>query len=102
LTNGVTYYFAVKGYNGNSNEESTYSLEVNATPVNSPPPTPTNLVASRNSAGFVQLVWQDNGSSNAAATGFKLFRSQTSGRGFTEINNVTTESFTIFRRAPIG
>jgi len=100
LTTGVTYYFAVKGYNSNSNEESNYSLEVSATPVNSPPPTPTNLVASRNSAGFVQLVWQDNGSSSAAATGFKIFRSQTSGSGFTEINNVTTESFTDYTVLP--
>ncbi len=100
LTNGVTYYFAVKGYNSNSNEESNYSLEVSATPVNSPPPTPTNLVASRNSAGFVQLVWQDNGSSSSAATGFKIFRSQTSGSGFTEINNVTTESFTDYTVFP--
>jgi len=28
----------------------------------------------------------------SVATGFKIFRSQTSGSGFAEINNVTTES----------
>ncbi|MCE7942351.1 MAG: fibronectin type III domain-containing protein [Chlorobi bacterium CHB1] len=82
LTNGQTYYFAVKGYNSNTDEESNYSVEVSATPNIFPPPTPENFAASLNSGGFVQLSWEENDSSTAEAAGFIIFRSQTSGSGF--------------------
>lgn len=94
LTNGQTYYFAVKGYNSNTDEESSYSVEVSATPNIFPPPTPENFAASLNSAGFVQLTWEENDSSTAEAAGFIIFRSQTSGSGFSAIDSVATESFT--------
>ncbi|MCG3157442.1 MAG: hypothetical protein DKINENOH_04076 [bacterium] len=100
LTNGQTYYFAVKGYNSNTDEESSYSVEVSATPNIFPPPTPENLAASINSAGFVQLVWEENDSSTAEAAGFVIFRSQTSGSGFSAIDSVVTESFTDYTVSP--
>ncbi len=100
LTNGQTYYFAVKGYNSNTDEESNYSVEVSATPNIFPPPTPENFAASINSAGFVQLVWEENDSSTAEAAGFVIFRSQTSGSGFSAIDSVVTESFTDYTVSP--
>ncbi|MCG3157445.1 MAG: hypothetical protein DKINENOH_04079 [bacterium] len=87
LTNGQTYYFAVKGYNSNTDEESSYSVEVSATPNIFPPPTPENLAASINSAGFVQLVWEENDSSTAEAAGFLIFRSQNSGSVLSAVKN---------------
>ncbi|MDZ7268883.1 MAG: right-handed parallel beta-helix repeat-containing protein [candidate division KSB1 bacterium] len=100
LSNGQTYYFAVKGYNSNTDEESNYSVEVSATPNIFPPPTPENLAASLNSAGFVQLMWQENDSSTAEAAGVIIFRSQTSGSGFSAIDSVATESFTDYTVSP--
>jgi hypothetical protein len=100
LSNGTAYYFAVKGYNNNTDEESNYSVEVSATPNIFPPPTPENLAASLNTAGFVQLAWQENDSSTAEAAGFIVSRSQSSGSGFSAIDSAVTESYTDYTVSP--
>lgn len=100
LTNGVTYYFAVKGINSETLEESAYSNEIAALPGLQPPPIPVNLVASLNSGGFINLNWLENDTTINAAADFKIFRSITSGSGFSEIDSVATENYTDYSVSP--
>ncbi|KAA0227168.1 T9SS C-terminal target domain-containing protein [candidate division KSB1 bacterium] len=48
----------------------------------------------------MQLAWEENDSSTAEAAGFIIFRSQTSGSGFSAIDSVVTESFTDYTVSP--
>jgi fibronectin type 3 domain-containing protein len=90
LTNGTTYFFVVSAVN--SAGESGNSNQASATPQNvqTPPPAPTNLVASPGNA-LVALSW--NASSGASS--YNVKRSTTSGGPYTTIaTGVTSTSFT--------
>ncbi|MBN1766119.1 MAG: carbohydrate binding domain-containing protein [Sedimentisphaerales bacterium] len=83
VLNGVTYYYVVTAVD-NSTNESGYSNEDDATPVNSTPPAaPTGLTAS-DIIGSISLDWNDNSESDL--DGYNVFRSTTSGSGYSQIN----------------
>ncbi|TBL79469.1 S-layer homology domain-containing protein [Paenibacillus thalictri] len=72
LTNGTTYYFAVKA--GNASGESPYSNEANATPQAELPGTPT-LAPAVAGNGQVSLTW--NAATNAA--GYNIYQRTATG-----------------------
>lgn len=85
VTNGTTYYYVVQasnsaGTSGNSNQASaTPAASVSA------PATPTNFTATAGNAS-VSLAW----TASSGATSYLLYRSTTSGSGYTQIAGVTT------------
>ena len=82
LTNGVTYYYVVTAVDTYT-AESGYSDEDSATPVNAPPSAPTGLVSTPDNAE-VSLNWNDN--SEGDLDGYNVYRSLTSGSGYSKIN----------------
>src|ERR1019366_7212347 len=76
LVSLTTYYYVVSAVTARG--ETPNSAEVSATPYNSAPPVPLNLTATPGN-GRATLLW------NAAltASGYKLWRSTTSGSGYT-------------------
>jgi fibronectin type 3 domain-containing protein len=92
LTNGTTYYYVVTAVDLGSNE-SGYSNEASATPVDSPPAAPTGLVTTPGEF-LVDLDWDDNGESDL--NGYNVYRSTTSGGPYSQINGslVATSNYT--------
>ncbi|MFC2070209.1 fibronectin type III domain-containing protein, partial [Chloroflexota bacterium] len=92
LTNDVTYYYVVTAVDLSVYESST-SSEDSATPTDLPPAVPTSLVAT---AGDKQatLNWADN--SDTDLDGYNVYRSTTSGSGYSKINGslVSTSNYT--------
>ncbi len=82
LTGGITYYYVVTAVDLASNE-SGYSDEESATPTDPPPSAPTGLAATPHDAE-VELNWNDNSESDL--DGYNVYRSTTSGSGYTKIN----------------
>ncbi|MCB1130149.1 MAG: hypothetical protein KDN05_03410 [Verrucomicrobiae bacterium] len=92
VTNGTTYYYVVSAKDAASNE-STNSSEVSATPADaSPPLAPTGLVATAGN-GTVILDWNDNPEEDFAS--YTVYRSTTSGSGYSSIaNGLGTSAYT--------
>ncbi|MDD2752229.1 MAG: fibronectin type III domain-containing protein, partial [Candidatus Omnitrophica bacterium] len=86
---GKKYYYRVRAHNANG--DSGYSAVVNATTPSSIQ-TPTNLRAEVWDYHSVRLIWND---SNNDETGFEVWRSTTSGSGFTFVQNVPTHNSTV-------
>ena len=86
LTNLTTYYYVVSAVTAKG--ETPNSAEVSATPYNSAPPVPLNLTATPGN-GRAILRW------NAAltASGYKLWRSTTSGSGYAQIGSTSGTSY---------
>ncbi|WP_246070398.1 lytic polysaccharide monooxygenase [Paenibacillus kobensis] len=91
LTNGTTYYFVVSATN--SAGSSANSTQASATPAGStttqPPAAPTGLTAI-GMDGHVMLSW----SASTGATSYTVKRATTTGGPYTNIANVTTNSYT--------
>ena len=88
LSNGATYYYVVAAVN--SAGTSANSNQASATPTGgTPPPAPTNLVATAGNAQ-VGLSW----SGSAGATSYNVERSTTSGGPYTIVASPTTTSYT--------
>jgi fibronectin type 3 domain-containing protein len=83
LTGDVTYYYILKAVD-ESVQESTASSEVNATAINSPPALPTGLTATPGDR-YAFLDWDDN--SETDLNGYNVYRSLTSGSGYSKINS---------------
>ncbi|MHC4372886.1 MAG: right-handed parallel beta-helix repeat-containing protein [Planctomycetota bacterium] len=79
--NGTTYYYVVTAVDTSTNE-SGYSNEDSATPIDAPPTAPTGLVANAGDS-TVSLDWDDNGESDLAS--YTVYRSTTSGSGYVSI-----------------
>jgi len=93
VTNGTTYYYVVTAEDTSSNE-SDFSNEDSATPIDiTPPAPPTGLVATPGD-GSVSLDWNDNNEPDLA--GYNVYRSLTSGSGYTQLNGplVTLSEYT--------
>ncbi len=88
LTGGTTYYYVVTAVDLASNESS-YSAEDSAVPTDPPPVAPTGLAAA---AGYkqVSLDWNDN--TEEDLDGYNVYRSLTSGSGYTKINSLLLET----------
>ncbi|MFO8006366.1 MAG: PA14 domain-containing protein, partial [Candidatus Brocadiia bacterium] len=85
LTNGTTYYYVVSAVN--TVGESANSNEASATPApdTTPPAAPTNLTATGGD-GQVDLDWDDNAEGDL--DGYNVYRSTTSGSGYSSIATV--------------
>ena len=92
VTNGTTYYYVVTAVDASTNE-SGYSSQVSATPVDLPPAAPTGLSATPGN-GTVSLNWNDNGESDLA--GYNVYRSTTQGSGYSKLNGslLSTSNYT--------
>ncbi|MHC4468088.1 MAG: hypothetical protein ACYSUZ_01735 [Planctomycetota bacterium] len=83
VTIGTPYYYVVTAVDSLSNESGN-SNEDSATPYDGNPPLPpTGLTAT---AGYetVSLQWNDNSEGDLA--GYNIYRSTTSGTGYTKLN----------------
>jgi len=93
LTPSTSYYYQVRAYN--SNGDSTYSNEANATTLAAPPAAPGGLTATAVSTSQINLSWTDNSNNE---TGFKLERKVGATGSYTEVAtlgaNVTSYSNT--------
>jgi titin len=90
VTNGVTYYYNVSAVNAEG--EGPSSNQVSATPTG--PPTPPQNLEVNKSGTTVTLNWttpSNNGGS--AITHYRVFRSQTSGGPYTNIDNTSLLSY---------
>ncbi|HUV75973.1 MAG TPA: fibronectin type III domain-containing protein, partial [Dehalococcoidales bacterium] len=91
LTNGTTYYYVVTAVDVGTNE-SDLSSEVSATPVDVPPAAPTGLGATPGNT-TAELGWNDN--LEADLDSYNVYRSLTSGSGYSQISdNVSTSAYT--------
>ncbi|MBN1765731.1 MAG: hypothetical protein JW860_10775, partial [Sedimentisphaerales bacterium] len=88
-TNDVTYYYVVTAVDTSSNE-SGYSNEDFATPTDMTPPVPPTSLAATAGDGTVSLDWDDN--SEIDLDGYNIYRSTTSGSGYSQINGVQLSS----------
>jgi|GEM_PF-534812 len=88
VTNGTTYYYVVTAVDTSTNE-SGYSGQVPATPVDLPPAAPTGLSAVAGDA-TVSLNWNDNGEGDLA--GYNIYRSTVSGGPYTKRNGTLLSS----------
>ncbi|MEZ4655437.1 MAG: endonuclease [Candidatus Eisenbacteria bacterium] len=83
VTNGTTYYYVVTALDVVGNE-SGYSNEASATPVDmTPPAAPTSLVAAAGD-GSVDLDWSNNGEPDLA--GYNVYRATSSGGPYSQLN----------------
>jgi glucose/arabinose dehydrogenase len=86
-TNGTTYYYVVTAVD-TSNNPSSFSNQASATPTapadTTPPAAPTGLTATASSSS-VALDWANNVEADLA--GYNVYRSQTSGSGYSKLNN---------------
>nr|AIY28331.1 putative lytic polysaccharide monooxygenase [Paenibacillus curdlanolyticus] len=91
VTNGTTYYYVVSATNAAGS--SANSTQASATPANStttqPPAAPTGLTTMGHD-GHVMLSW----TASTGATSYTVKRSTTSGGPYTNVANVTTNSYT--------
>ncbi len=90
LNNGTTYYFVVKAITAASGE-SAYSNEASATPQSTVPSAPDNLTATEGN-GQVSLTWD----SVAGATSYKVYKSTTTGTGYSEVDPGTAKTATSY------
>lgn len=91
LTNDVTYYYVVIARDANGNE-SAYSAEASATPVNLPPAAPTGLTAEpRDRSGL--LTWNPN--TEPDFNSYFIYFSETQGGPYEEIDNDDTTSWLV-------
>ncbi len=93
VTNGTTYYYVVTAEDTSSNE-SGYSNEDSATPIDpTPPSAPTGLDATAGD-GTVSLDWDDN--SEDDLEGYNVYRSTASGSGYSQLNGplLSTSDYT--------
>lgn len=93
LSNGTTYEYVISAVDIAGNE-SGQSDPASATPRDAVAPSaPTGLTATADS-GQIALDWNDNGEPDLA--GYNVYRSPTSGSGYTQLNGslVTSSSFT--------
>uniref|UniRef100_UPI0022B2B153 glycosyl hydrolase n=1 Tax=Coraliomargarita parva TaxID=3014050 RepID=UPI0022B2B153 len=89
VSNGTTYYYVVTALDTNFNE-STYSSEANATPVDTTPPAAPGSFSASAGDGSVTLNWADNSEPDMAS--YSLYRSITSGSGYAAIATGLTSS----------
>ncbi len=87
LSAGTTYYYKIKAHNAGGDSE--FSSVASATTVVAAPATPTGLTASAVSSSQIDLTW----AAVTGATGYKLYRSATSGGTYTEIDDVTSSPY---------
>jgi len=92
LTNDITYYYVVKAVDDYS-AESSYSSEASATPGDPPPAAPIGLAATPDDKE-VSLDWNDN--TEPDLDGYNVYRSLTSGSGYSKINGslLATSAYT--------
>jgi VCBS repeat-containing protein len=91
VAGGTTYYYVVTAYDTSSNE-SGYSNEASATPQDTTAPAaPTGLSAAPGS-GQVILDWNDN--SEGDLDGYRVYRSTTSGSGYSQVADVSSSAHT--------
>lgn len=92
LTNGVTYYYVVRAYDGT--QESANSTQSSAVPVdNIAPNAPTSLNASdtpADSGGSITLTWTVSNSGDV--TQQRIYRSTSSGSGYGLIETIMNNS----------
>ncbi|MDH3324708.1 MAG: S8 family serine peptidase, partial [Candidatus Peregrinibacteria bacterium] len=97
LTNGTTYYFAVKAVDNDSSTSTNFSTEASATPVatsNVAPDTVTGLVATAGDAQ-VALTWDTGTDSDGTISGYYVSYGTTSGSYGTTSSLITGTSTTI-------
>ena len=94
VTNGTTYYYVVTAADNSSNE-SDNSNEVSAAPYAdmTPPAAPTGLSAAAGKH-TVLLDWNNNSETDMA--GYNVYRSTTSGSGYSKLNSslLTSSNYT--------
>ncbi|WP_269525315.1 fibronectin type III domain-containing protein, partial [Coraliomargarita parva] len=83
------YYYVVTALDTNFNE-STYSSEANATPVDTTPPAAPGSFSASAGDGSVSLDWADNSEPDMAS--YSVYRSTTSGSGYAAIATGLTSS----------
>ncbi|OLS18881.1 MAG: Amylopullulanase precursor [Candidatus Heimdallarchaeota archaeon LC_3] len=90
LANGDTYYYKVSAIN--SNGEGAQSSEASATPA-APPSAPQSMSAKYGNQN-ITLSWSAPASNNGAnVTGYNIYRSTTSGSGFSKIDTSLTLNY---------
>lgn len=95
VANGITYYYQITAQpSGNESAASAPSTCLSVTPTGggggcTPPAAPTGVTASASSATAINLSW----SASSGATSYKIFRSTTSGSGYTQVGTSTGTSF---------
>ena len=85
-TADTAYHYVVRA--ANAAGESPDSAQASATTLPDPPPAPASLTATAVSASQINLTWP----AASGATSYRVFRSTTSGSGFTEIATPATNS----------
>jgi fibronectin type 3 domain-containing protein len=87
LTNGTTYYYVIRAYNASL--ESLNSLQVSARPASTLLSPPTGVVAASGNASAT-LSW----GAVTGATGYRVYRSTTSGGSYSLLASTTARSYT--------
>lgn len=97
VSNGTKYFYVVTAVDSQSNE-SANSSEVNGTPAAAavnPPSTPDNVTAAAGDTQ-VSLSWSASTQGTYTVSGYNVYRSTTTGTGYTKINSstLTARSYT--------
>jgi fibronectin type 3 domain-containing protein len=83
LTNGTRYYYVITAVDFGPNE-SVYSGQVSCVPLGLPPASPTGVTAAAGEF-MIYVNWNENTDYDLA--GYNLYRSLTSGSGYTKVNS---------------